>query len=193
MVFVSLIGIVSVFGNLILVFVVIKSKELRHSQYVYKCSIAVSDAIWGVIITWYYFYTFLAKFSLAYIQQSLNSVIPTKIVDRNNITTYKYEIDLVSSFRKQLFLSQPALYYMLIFSPITLFVSFISLVFAAGDRYLAIAFPLKYKQINTIRWAKVFSVVIWLTSIVVYFFSVALSVHNNFLLQPKSYSYLGFS
>lgn len=148
----------------------IKSKELRHSQYVYKCSIAVSDAIWGVIITWYYFYTFLAKFSLAYIQQSLNSVIPTKIVDRNNITTYKYEIDLVSSFRKQLFLSQPALYYMLIFSPITLFVSFISLVFAAGDRYLAIAFPLKYKQINTIRWAKVFSVVIWLTSIVVYFF-----------------------
>ena len=42
----SLIGTVSVVGNFVVLFVVYKSKQLRHSQYVYNYSIAISDIMW---------------------------------------------------------------------------------------------------------------------------------------------------
>ena len=54
MIFYSLNGMVSVIGNFIVLFVVYKSKQLRHSQYVYNCSIAVSDIIWGFTISIYF-------------------------------------------------------------------------------------------------------------------------------------------
>ena len=51
MIFVWLIGTISVFGNLIILIVIYKSKQLRHSQYVYNFSIAISDIIWGFSIS----------------------------------------------------------------------------------------------------------------------------------------------
>ena len=72
---------------------------------------------------------------------------------------------------------------------ISLIVTLVSLVFAAGDRYFAIAFPFKYKKYNTIKIAKVLSIIIWFLSSFITFFRDFCEIkfkRITVLLQPFS-------
>ena len=97
-IFFWLIGTVSVVGNFIVLIVVYKSKQLRHSQYVYKCSIAISDIIWGFSISVSYiqsYFEFLNSnaVDLFYIYDDL--IIPELVEGKNNIGLYYYEFQEV--------------------------------------------------------------------------------------------------
>ena len=72
-------------------------------------------------------------------------------------------------------------------TPITLFVSYISLVFASVDRYVALTFPFKYRQINSIKIAKVVSVLVWILSAVVQPITYIFTDRENYcwLFQPN--------
>ena len=131
----------SVVGNLTVILVVYKSKQLRHSQYVYNCSIAVSDIIWGFTISIYFliFFVELLNFDPCYLTDMnifLNKVEITK--EKNNITVYKYQLDYVRLYLK-FFEKLMDKYFSVVLrfiTQITLSVSFISLLFASIDRYV---------------------------------------------------------
>ena len=180
----TIIGVVSVVGNILVLIVVRKSKELRHSQYIYKCSIALSDIIWGLIVSAFFIWETLNAFIVYSLRESPNYKMPNIIKVENEIT-YKFELDLIYLERS---LQYDELLLLILLCPITLFVSFITLVFAAADRYFAIAFPIRYKTTNTIKLAKIFSVIIWVISTIGYVCSVFIDRDNigyaTYILQP---------
>ena len=51
-----------------------------------------------------------------------------------------------------------------VLASISISISLVTLIFAAADRYFALAFPFRYRGINTIKWAKIISTIIWITS-----------------------------
>ena len=163
-------GTISVVGKFIVLYVVYKSNQLRHSQYIYKFSIAFSDIIWGIFISTYFVFNFLRvdDYNQVFYYDFITNSVVTK--DANNITIYKYEIPEVSlvlntTLNKNVFYD--VLYFALDYvAPITLLVSFISLMFASIDRYVALTFPFRYKQINSIKLAKIVSVFNWVASAV---------------------------
>ena len=184
LVFFTIIGVVSVVGNILVLIVVRKSKELRHSQYIYKCSIAVSDIIWGLIVSAFFIWETLNAFIVYRLRESPSYKMPNIIKVENEIT-YKFELDLIYLERS---LQYDELLLLILLCPITLFVSFITLVFAAADRYFAIAFPIRYKTTNTIRLANIISVIIWLISTIGYSYSMIIDTMNeqyaSLILQP---------
>ena len=74
-------------------------------------------------------------------------------------------------------------------APVTLL--FIYLVFAAIDRYIALTFPFRYKQINSIKLAKIVSIFIWLSSAVIHIITSFIAFKRKFLpsllFQPTFY------
>ena len=112
--------------------------------------------------------------------------------EENNKTTYVYHLDYVEVFRRQGPFCNFSMYLAQYLAPITLFVSFISLVFAAADRYVALTFPFRYKQINSIKIAKVASFFIWLFSAIIHT-ATHFQFHypHSVLLQPQSVSVMG--
>ena len=189
MIFYLLIGTLSVIGNFIVLFVIYKSKQLRHSQYVYNFSIAVSDIFWGFSIS-VFFLTFFIKLlnfnpiNLKQMNDALNRVETIKEV--NNITTFKYQLDHVRLYTDFSGYSEYFFVCLLYITPITLFVSFISLLFASIDRYVALTFPFRYKQLNSINIAKTASILNWLLSAIVNTVSMFSSIGTpqmSFLFQ----------
>ena len=173
-IFYLLIGTVSVVGNFIVLLVVYKSKQLRHSQYVYNCSIAVSDIIWGFTTSYFFIYSFLKLLELDPISLEEGNLLnyflieyykhPEVYKDENNITSFKYELDYVE-LSIDFFLENKYInFFLFVLTPVTLLVSFISLLFSSIDRYVALTFPFKYKQINSIKIAKIVSVIVWIFS-----------------------------
>ena len=167
-----IVGTVSVVGNTLIIYVIRKSKELRHSQYVYKCSIAVADIIWGFSISYlileYGFFLFSDNIRFS---QVLNYNLTVSYENESNTTVYDYEIDsmkvkLISFYRTSVFFNM--LVFKLACMPLTIFVSIFSLVFLAADRFVALTFPLRYKKTKTRKLAKIVSVLIWVTLIFVY-------------------------
>ena len=103
-IFYSLIETVSVVGNFIVLFVVYKSKKLRHSQYVYNCSIAISDIMWAFSICTFFVTYCWEIFDLneVIIEEVRNySSKPCVPKDKNHITTYEYHLDYVKVFKRQ--------------------------------------------------------------------------------------------
>ena len=169
-----------------------KIKMLRHSQYVYKCSIALSDIVWGTVLCFYLFDTMFHEFGLEYTYKSVNYKLPSTTRDLYNTITYTFEIDylgLTSNYK--------ASYYSFILSKLlcyvlkTLFVSLTTLVFAAGDRYFAIAFPFKYRSTYTVKLAKIITVILWVLSTVGVLFTEERAEFTNdkrmALLQAKTW------
>ena len=74
---------------------------------------------------------------------------------------------------------------------ISVTVSLVLLVSAAGDRYFALAFPFRYKNANTIRIAKILSVIIWTLSTLLNVFTVVYS--GTMYLQPTIRNMSDFS
>ena len=194
MILYSMVGTVSVIGNFIVLFVVYKSKQLRHSQYVYNCSIAVSDFIWGLTISIYFliFFVNFLNFNPIYLKQMNDTLKDEKIKEKNNVTTFKYQLGHVylSGDFLDYYLYKSFLVILLYITPITLFVSFISLLFASIDRYVALTFPFKYKQLNSIKIAKIVSVFVWFLSALVNTFSMLFSTDTaqmTFLFQSRKH------
>ena len=173
-----------------IIIVIRKTKEFRHSQYVFKTSIAVSDIIWALVLC----FVAATKFQYYFITPYKLYCNPSSI-DKNN-----YKDDKVKNFDCFLLFLQPSSLYnnvwffltTFLFRKISLFVSLVSLVFAAGDRYFAIAFPFKHKKTNTIKIAKVLSVIIWILTA---FFTIFISLYYEsygyeysiiYFLQPLS-------
>ena len=187
-----IIGVVSFVGNILVISVIRKSKELRHSQYVYKCSIAVSDIIWGTNISFifleYCFLTFSKKFRLIEYSKFELSVSQQ---DQSNVTVYEYETSSVSVV-PMLYLTSNYIHITQIFKfmllPISVFVSNFSLAFSAADRFCALNFPFKYKKTNTIRLAKIISVIIWIIGFLFYFLNIYIlrtyDKYGGSMLQP---------
>ena len=186
------VGLLSVFGNILIIVVIRKTKEFRHSQYVFKTSIAVSDIIWA-------FFIFLDANIIAFdrliascsmVCQPYTLPYDSSLDYKNNFTGYD-----IKHYSCQLYLAGKTLEFVrfesayLFLMEISLIISFVSLIFAAGDRYFAIAFPFKYKKANTIKIAKVLSVVIWILSvlmtIITNFYEVVILEYRLILLQPS--------
>ena len=123
-----------------MIFVIRNSKELRHSQYLYKTSIAVADIICGFTIS----YIFLQHFYFIF----NNNIHLPKVTEFNltidnksfsNFTIYNYKIEKaalqLTSFNYDSTFRNIMKYFKMLFMPITVFVSIISLVFSAADRY----------------------------------------------------------
>ena len=205
MTFYLLVGIISVVGNIFVLIVVYKSKHLRHSQYVYNCSIAASDIICGFLLSCFCFNCFfkLWSFDLRDISESYdvkNIINITK--DKTNVTTYNYQIESIALSRR--FYDSLMYEFVLAFqlllrliAPVTLFVSFISLVFIAIDRYIALTFPFKYRKMNSIKIAKLTSVFLWILSVVYQTVSTFLCFRNRqnptLLFQPLTSQFNPFN
>ena len=194
-VFYLLIGTVSVVGNFVVLFVVYKSKQLRHSQYVYKCSIAVSDIIWGFSMSYCFLFFCIRLLGFDSVHLLERNGFKNKIkvnTAENNITTFKYQLEHVKlmtlSIYKYISLFNNYVMYVLLFlTPVTILVSFISLLFASIDRYVALTFPFKYKQLNTIKIAKMVSIFVWSLSAIVNTVTLILSLRSHYwsiFLQP---------
>ena len=118
--------------------------------------------------------------------------------DKNNITTYKYET-LRVKFYPELYADSSDLWLQILqfalqfVAPTTLFVSFISLVFASIDRFVALTFPFKYKQTDSTKIAKVASAFIWVFSATFQILTVILCGDiddtPSVLFQPTYYVY----
>ena len=190
-----IVGIVSVVGNTLVIYIIWKSKELRHSQYVYKCSIAVADIIWGFSISYtfleYGVYLFSEDIRLSKV---LKFGLKVSHENKSNTTVYDYDVDsmrvISNSYDETSVFFNIMVVFKLIGMPITIFVSIVSLVFLAADRFFALTFPLRYKKAKTRRSAKIVSVLIWVTVTFVYttLNYVSFFVLNNFenapILQP---------
>ena len=183
MIFYLLIGTISVVGNTLVLLVVYRSKQLRHSQYIYNCSIALSDIIWGFFISLFFFNKFINLWSLdpAYIKEEYD---PKPTVNKNkiNITIWEFQIKWLTlsyEFDHHSNIIESTLFYFVVFiEPITLFVSFISLLFASIDRYVALRFPFKYRGMNSIKIAKISCIFVWILSTVIYTVTYIISIRN---------------
>ena len=117
-------------------------------------------------------------------------------VDRNNIKVTKCEANVDYSYIESkifalvtkihtydgnfdVFLSYILIYIM----PISLIISFISLILAANDRYFALAFPFAYREAKTIKIAKIALGLVWILSIAVYVFVVEVGMDQQMLMS----------
>ena len=122
--------------------------------------------------------------------ESLNTSINEKNFTAFRIQNFSSKFDSSESFGFHfLFI----VYFCFIFlMNITLIDSLISLVFAACDRYFALAFPFRYRNSNTIRIAKHLSVIIRILSTLIFLFTIFyVAIKDNsstlFFLQPTTY------
>ena len=183
----------SIVGNILVIVVLKKTKEFRNSQSVYKMSIAISDIVWSLgicIVT-----SFIVDMFGSTIYTCKISDMTSTLVNINNFIVYRdvYCEVLNSTTDKKNWL----LYFYLILAVlsglliiISLTVSLVSLIFAAADRYFALAFPLKYKCTNTIKLAKISSAFVWISSIILHTVTIFVDLNfqfYNIFLRP-SYS-----
>jgi len=146
--FFTSIGLLSIFGNVLIMEmfcrflrnVIWKTKEFRHSQYVFKTSIAVSDIVWALFLCFTATKKIFDYFITKYVHNSLKC--DTFSIDKN-IKDFSCFLDFQETSLMLYFTLFVNINFL--FMKISLIVTLVSLVFAAGDRYFAIAFPLKYK------------------------------------------------
>ena len=186
--------LISIIGNILIVVVIKKTKEFTHSQFVYKKSIAISDIILTLsvcIIVVILVYCFGNTFYTCQISNLSNA-----LVIKNNLTVYRdvyceysyKQVDHIfgSSF---LFVISTVLF-ILSWSllEVSLKVSLVLLIFAAADRYFALAFPFRYRSTNTIKLAKRSSIIIWilitLLNLITFLYNIIKTQNITFLLQP---------
>ena len=165
--------------------VIRKTKEFRKSQYVFKTSIAVSDIIWALVLC-----CNSAGKNHQYFNTTYTLECHPTLDDKETYVEYEVKhFDCQPRYSYYLSIFDGVYFYFIIFllMKISLIVSLISLVFAAADRYFAIAFPFKFKKTNTTRVAKVLSIIIWILSVFITVITVFTNVNNFYLslfLQP---------
>ena len=172
-----------------IVVVIQKTKEFIHSQYVYKTSIAVSDIIWSLCFVTVYGFASYGSVTPSYSMDCESFELHNDSADKLNSTVVNVSCHFVhnqTSSNYFVFFGITA-----ILMKVSLVVSLVSLVFAAGDRYFALAFPVKYKTKNTVKMAKKISVVTWILSAFETVFTLVYGFWQNdgcptFFLQPTA-------
>ena len=175
-----------------IIVVVKKTKEFKHSQYVYKTSIAVSDIIWCLCLCimigfGLYFYSNIfiecQRPNITY--NTYNDLTVSTVVYVNCELTTNIHFKLLSLL--YFFLSFCLTIFVL--ASISISISLVTLIFAAADRYFAIAFPFRYRSTNTIKMAKIISTIIWITSTFLHIVTFVYAINENkavaILFQPS--------
>ena len=81
-------------GNILVIHTIRKAKELCHSQYVYKSSIAVADIIWGLSISCVFLqecYFILSK--NIDISEYKKFYLTTSYLNKSDVLVYDYKIN----------------------------------------------------------------------------------------------------
>ena len=170
--------------------VVWKSEHLRHSQYIYKFSIAISDIVWGSLISFYFIYISVLSYSrksYLFIEEE-HFITPRKLTNSQKFTVYNYNINTLKLILKDNENINSVFNILEYILPIAFLVSVMSLVFAATDRYYALAFPFKYKALNILKIAKISSVTTWIVCISLFLFTFFENVNvlsKTAFLQPR--------
>ena len=187
LVFITSVGSLSFIGNILIIVVIGKTKHFRQSQYVFKTSIAVSDVIWAVLLC-----IDSAKLIHRYVFTTHELHCLPILSDKISYEGYEAKnFDCLPIFLPSIFDGIVSIFITFFLRKTSLMVSLISLVFAAADRYFAIAFPLKFKKTNTVKIAKVLSIIIWILSLFITIITVFTSMFNqaikpiNSFLQPS--------
>ena len=176
------------FGNALVLIVVYKSKQLRHSQYVYKCSVAISDIVWGSVISFYFIYISVLFYyeNNFFFNESESFDLPIESAD-NSTTVYSYKVDTIQLLPKELdnfTRVYDVLEYVL---PVAFLVSIVTLACAAGDRYAALTFPFRYRRLDSLKFAKIISAAVWILCAFCFlytFFDDANGLSKTSFLQP---------
>ena len=141
----SLIGTGTLLGNCLLVAVVHRNKLLNHSQYVFKCSIALSDVVLGVLGSVAQINLFHHRFLLKSEKEFVVSSVDRKVGFNGTVTSYS--ITGVVNPEPPI-VSERSLDMVLLYSVV---VSFNVMIFSSVDRYFALAFPFKYRASSSVK------------------------------------------
>ena len=165
------IGVTSIVGNLITVTVILKFKLYKHSQYIYKFCIGVSDFLLGFVIMYYLFQDIF----LIFLRFNTDKLLTTNFLRKNSNDSFTEVIEFYNSSMLVKIILFPG------FSCIH--VSSLTLVLSAYDRYKSIAHPFLYKRSNNVKKAVYSSVFVWLLEIIIVILSKLVNlVHLSFLL-----------
>ena len=144
------VGATSIIGNLITNIVIIKFKLYKHSQYVYKFSIGVSDFLLGFVIIYHLVQHVCFIFFRFHTDQLLTLNFERTIL-KDVFSEYIYFSNSSNLLKIILFPGYTCIH-----------VSSLTLAFSAYDRYKSIAYPFLYKRSNNVKNAVYSSVFVWL-------------------------------
>ena len=153
----SLVGIGTLLGNCLLLAVVHKNKLLNHSQYVFKCSIAVSDVVMGVLGSVSQIHLLYQRFLLKSGKEFVVSSVDRKVGFNATVTSYGVTGVVIPELP---IVSEHSLDMILLYSIV---VSFNVMIFSSVDRYFALAFPFRYRASSSVKNAKLASAFSWAT------------------------------
>ena len=178
--------LISLISSTLIIVVIRKTKELRHSQYIYKVSIAVSNVAWSLC------FCIMSGFG-AYISNNIFMVCkrPKILVEKNNFTVSPVvyvSCELIPIIHIKISSLIILMVFIAVIDFLSLTVSFFSLIFAAADRYFSLAYPLRYQAINTIKVAKTGTAFIWILTTFLNIFTTVYAIIKNkvvtVLFQP---------
>ena len=179
----SAIMLVSLILNTLIIIVIRKTKEFRHSQYVYKISIAVSDIIWSLCLC------ILSGYGV-YIHKNFFILCQQPDISFNTVSTVVYvncklicNIPLKFLALHNIFMVFNSI--LLLLATISFTVSLVSLIFSAADRYFALAHPFTYRSTNTIKVAKISTAFIWILNIFTFLYALLENKAVTVLFQPS--------
>jgi len=148
----------SVIGSILNIFVlavIFFSPSLRHTQFIYKASIAISDVILSLFVFPSIFYnTHKQVFRLLNIYE-----INFPINESQNIT--------ISTSDKAYKFNSVYLNISGMSASLVVFASFYTLILAAWDRLYAVSSPLKYRQTQTRKKSIRLALIVWLIAFIV--------------------------
>ena len=153
-IFYMLVGLTSIFGNMITLVVAFKFKLYTHVQYIYKFSIAASDALWGFMLIYY----LIEHYRLNFLDLRKNDLL-NFYMERNFFISDRVETNVFSLSNYILLLDN-------FFTSSCFHVSILTLLLSAYDRYKSLAYPFLYRRTKSVKKAVYLSVVVWVVVII---------------------------
>ena len=133
------VGATSIIGNLITIIIILKFKLYKHSQYIYKFSIGVSDFLLGFVII-YYLVQHVCFIFLRFHTDQLLTLNFERTILKDVFSEYIYFSNSSNLLKIILFPGYTCIH-----------VSSLTLAFSAYDRYKSIAYPFLYKRTNNVK------------------------------------------
>ena len=146
MVVIVVLSTICLFSNTLLIMTIYRNPCFRHSQHVYRVSIAVADVLLPLFVAPYMAHTTITQsnYQLKYDERNIY------INNQSNFSSNLNSFYAPSSDYLNLF-SDSYLNFFGFFSTIVLFCSNFTLLLASCDRLYAVSFPLKYRKNNSVK------------------------------------------
>jgi len=171
----------------ILVFIVLSTtKELYNSQTIYKLSLAAADLLVGVVVLPSYIYNIAAFFFHPLTPSKTRFVsgyeeINGTFVEINEFASNNIIQNLIGDIFSTSYINFAGS-----MTTMSIFQSICTLVFAGFDRFFAIYKPFLYNKNRAIRYAKIMSVVGWLSVCVIAIFPTVTSINGlSYVMHPS--------